>query len=149
MAHCQLQFPDEPAFVSLNYILVRSFLFPGDKVYAGNEREMARKQKGKKGKKTKSAGRFGVRYGRKIRRAVASIEERTRAAHICPSCEQPSVRRIGTGVWQCRKCGYTFAGGTYIPHTAPGISARRTVGRILERAPELTVVEREAESGGD
>jgi large subunit ribosomal protein L37Ae len=109
---------------------------------------MAKKQKGKKGKKTKSAGRFGVRYGRKIRKAVAAIEERTRAAHTCPSCEQPSVRRIGTGIWQCRKCGYTFTGGTYIPHTAPAISAKRTVSRILERGPELKV-EREAESGGE
>ncbi|MGC9443921.1 MAG: 50S ribosomal protein L37ae [Candidatus Methanospirareceae archaeon] len=110
---------------------------------------MARKQKGKKGKKTKSAGRFGVRYGRKIRRAITSIESRTKAAHVCPSCEHPSVRRIGTGIWQCRKCGYTFTGGTYIPHTALGISAQRTVSRILERgAPELAG-EREAESGGE
>ncbi|MDD2778555.1 MAG: 50S ribosomal protein L37ae, partial [Methanocellales archaeon] len=30
---------------------------------------------GKKGKKTRSAGRFGPRYGRKVRKMVADIED--------------------------------------------------------------------------
>jgi large subunit ribosomal protein L37Ae len=97
---------------------------------------MTRKLKRKKGKKTKSAGRFGVRYGRKVRQAVAAIEERTRAAHTCPKCEQPAVKRIGTGIWTCTRCGYTFTGGTYVPFTSVGTSAQRTVKRILERGTE-------------
>ena len=100
---------------------------------------MTSKQKRKKGKKTRSAGRFGVRYGRKIRQAVADIEERTHAAHTCPKCEQPAVKRTGTGIWTCRKCGYTFTGGTYVPFTSVGISAQRAVKRILERGTELGV----------
>jgi large subunit ribosomal protein L37Ae len=94
---------------------------------------MARKQKGKKGKKTKSAGRFGARYGRKIRKLVAEIEEQTRALHKCPKCERKSVRRIGTGIWRCSKCGYTFSGGTYIPRTPVGIAVERAVKRLVER----------------
>lgn len=98
---------------------------------------MARKQKRKKGKKTKSAGRFGVRYGRKIRKAVVAIEDRTRASHTCPRCERPSVKRIGTGIWKCAKCGYTFSGGTYVPRTPLGITAPRTIKRIIERGAEV------------
>lgn len=97
---------------------------------------MTSKQKRKKGKKTRSAGRFGVRYGRKVRQAVADIEERTRAAHTCPKCEHPAVKRMGTGIWTCQKCGYTFTGGTYAPFTSVGTSAQRTVKRILERGSE-------------
>lgn len=100
---------------------------------------MARKHKGKKGKKTRSAGRFGARYGRKIRKAVVAMEDRTNASHTCPRCERESVKRIGTGIWKCAKCGYTFTGGTYVPHTALGITAQRTVKRIMERSAEMRV----------
>lgn len=107
---------------------------------------MTRKQNRKKGRKTRSAGRFGVRYGRKVRQAVADIEERTHAAHTCPKCEQPAVKRTGTGIWTCARCGYIFTGGTYVPFTTVGISAQRTVRRILERGTELGAVrKKEAE----
>jgi len=113
---------------------------------------MVRKQKRKKGKKTKSAGRFGVRYGRKIRKAVAEIEEQTRALHKCPKCERKSVSRIGTGIWKCSKCGYTFTGGTYIPQTSLGITVERAIKRQGEReagveSEEETEVEGMAEEG--
>ncbi|MHC1611611.1 MAG: 50S ribosomal protein L37ae [Candidatus Methanospirareceae archaeon] len=108
---------------------------------------MARKQKRKKGKKTKSAGRFGARYGRRIRKAITAIEERTRAAHTCPRCERASVKRISTGIWRCAKCGYTFTGGTYLPHTPLGITAERTIKRIIERGVE--VGESEEERGAE
>ncbi len=98
---------------------------------------MARKQKRKKGRKTKSAGRFGVRYGRKIRKAVATVEERTKALHKCPKCERKSVARIGTGIWKCAKCGYTFTGGTYISQTPLGIAAQRAIKRLVESGAEI------------
>ncbi len=90
---------------------------------------MVKKNKRKKGRVTKSAGRFGVRYGRKIRKIVANIEEQTRAVHKCPRCERNSVRREGTGIWHCSRCGYTFAGGTYIPQTPMGIAIGRAIRR--------------------
>jgi large subunit ribosomal protein L37Ae len=113
---------------------------------------MARKQKRKKGRKTKSAGRFGARYGRKIRKLVAEIEEQTRALHKCPKCERKAVRRLGTGIWRCSKCGYTFSGGTYIPQTPVGIAVERAVKRLVERqagvgSEEETEAEGMAEEG--
>lgn len=105
---------------------------------------MAKKRGRGKGKITKSAGRFGVRYGRKIRKAVATIEAQTRAAHKCPRCERASVSRKGTGVWKCAKCGYTFTGGTYVPQTPVGITAQRAIKRLSEReaGAEIGIEER-------
>ncbi len=80
-----------------------------------------------KGKKTRSAGRFGVRYGTKNRRLVADIEEKMRAKHVCSKCGAKKVRRISTGIWQCSKCGFTFAGGTYIPQTSAHLTVMRAI----------------------
>ena len=70
-----------------------------------------------KGRISGSAGRFGCRYGRFIRKRVVEVETISRAAHRCPQCDVIAVRRQGTGIWACRKCGYTFAGGAYVPQT--------------------------------
>lgn len=104
------------------------------------------KQKGKKGRKTKSAGRFGARYGRKIRKLVAEIEEQTRALHKCPKCERKAVKRIGTGIWRCAKCGYTFSGGTYIPRTPVGLAVERAV-RLAEGGADEISAEGMTEEG--
>src|SRR5256886_17008713 len=56
-------------------------------------------------------GRFGPRYGVRIRRRVQEIEEGLKGRHTCPRCAAISVRRKSTGVWACRRCGYVFAGG--------------------------------------
>jgi len=89
-------------------------------------------KKVKKGRKTRSAGRFGPRYGRKIRKRVADIEEKSKKKYDCPQCGQPKVKRVGTAIWRCAKCGYTFAGGTYIPFTSANQSVIRSVKRAVE-----------------
>jgi len=68
-------------------------------------------------KKVKAAGKYGVRYGLRIRRSINKIEEAQRRKYICNRCGKRSVKRVGTGIWACRACGYKFAGGTYIPKT--------------------------------
>ena len=60
-------------------------------------------------------GRFGPRYGVRIRRRVQEVEEGLKVPHVCPRCAAPSVHRKSTGVWACRRCGYVFAGGAYRP----------------------------------
>jgi large subunit ribosomal protein L37Ae len=83
-----------------------------------------------KGRKSRSAARFGPRYGRKSRKLVADMEEKTRALYDCPQCGRTKVKRISTAIWSCSKCSYTFAGGTYVPETSLG----RSVARSLKRA---------------
>jgi len=69
-------------------------------------------------KKVKMTARFGPRYGLKIRRAVIKIEEEQRRKYVCSKCGKKAVKRIGSGIWQCKSCGYKFAGGCYIPRTS-------------------------------
>jgi len=60
-------------------------------------------------KKTKSAGRFGARYGKKIRARLVQVEEKQRQKQTCPFCKYLGVKRISKGIWQCPKCKKKFA----------------------------------------
>ncbi|OPY45311.1 MAG: 50S ribosomal protein L37Ae [Methanoregulaceae archaeon PtaU1.Bin222] len=93
---------------------------------------MARGQQKAKGRVTGSAGRFGPRYGRFIRKRVMETEAISRAAHTCPRCDTVAVKRQGTGIWACRKCGFKFAGGAYTPQTPALRIALRTIDRTME-----------------
>ncbi|MFP4632378.1 MAG: 50S ribosomal protein L37ae [Halobacteriota archaeon] len=79
------------------------------------------------GRVTRSAGRFGARYGRVGRKRVADVEEAMNADHDCPECSNPSVSRTDTGVWECARCGYRFAGGAYTPSTPGGEAVTRAI----------------------
>ncbi|MDY6932318.1 MAG: 50S ribosomal protein L37ae [Halobacteriota archaeon] len=87
----------------------------------------------KKGRKSRSAGRYGVRYGRKARKIIADIEDQMHAKHMCPRCGKLKVSRVGTGIWRCSVCDLTFAGGTYIPQTSAGKSVKSTIKKVLEQ----------------
>jgi large subunit ribosomal protein L37Ae len=86
-----------------------------------------------KGKVTGSAGRFGCRYGRFVRKRIADIEAISGSLHRCPQCDMESVQRRGTGIWECRKCGFKFAGGAYQPQTPAMKIAQRAIDRTLEQ----------------
>ncbi|MDP7080090.1 MAG: 50S ribosomal protein L37ae [Candidatus Undinarchaeales archaeon] len=68
-------------------------------------------------KKVGSAGRFGCRYGKRVRRMVAKVESSSRAFHVCPQCKAPKLKRANAGLWSCTKCGVKIAGGAYAPST--------------------------------
>ena len=74
-------------------------------------------------KKVGSVGRFGPRYGVRIRRRIQEVEAEQRKPHQCPQCLAYSVKRVGTGVWGCRRCGLRFAGGAYKPVVTTEIRA--------------------------
>ena len=75
--------------------------------------------------KSSSAGRFGPRYGRKIRVKISNIEAQMKQKHKCPQGGRKSVKRINTAIWQCSKCETTFAGGTYLPDTPVGSASQK------------------------
>lgn len=87
----------------------------------------------RKGRVSRSAGRFGTRYGRSDRKLVADLEQKMRMPHICANCARPNVNRVGTGIWKCTKCGYTFAGGTFLPQTTVGNTVARSVKKATEK----------------
>lgn len=84
-------------------------------------------------KKAGSAGRFGARYGGLARKKVATIERVQKAKHACTSCGAHAVRRQSTGIWNCRKCGHTFAGGAYVPQTGAGRGAQKALRGISDK----------------
>ena len=66
-------------------------------------------------KKVRSAGRFGPRYGRRIRNKIVAIEK---DKHVmkCPIClKLKSLKRVASGIWYCTKCDNKFAGKAYKP----------------------------------
>ena len=75
------------------------------------------------------AGGFGARYGTVARRQYVEIVTGLRSKHECPRCRFETVKRWSVGIWHCRKCGFKFAGGAYMPTTKLGeVAARATRG---------------------
>ena len=68
---------------------------------------------------------FGARYGSTVRKRYVRVLLEMRAAHKCIRCGSRSVKRKSVGVWKCKKCGLTFAGGAYTPTTKLGVVAQR------------------------
>jgi len=91
-----------------------------------------------KGRKTRSAGRFGPRYGVKNRKLVADIEEKMHADYACGSCGALKIKRIATGIWKCTKCETSFTGGSYVPQTPAQVTVLRAVASGKAEAALLT-----------
>lgn len=66
-----------------------------------------------KSKKTKSAGRYGSRYGKKVRDKLVKVETNQRVKQTCPFCKKTGVKRTSKGIWECSKCDKRFASDTY------------------------------------
>ncbi len=77
--------------------------------------------------KVKTAGRYGARYGVGIRKSLLKIESKQHKYYPCPFCGAERVRRKAPGIYSCRKCDNTFAGGAYLPTTLPGSIVQKMV----------------------
>ncbi|HDQ06909.1 MAG TPA: 50S ribosomal protein L37ae [Candidatus Bathyarchaeota archaeon] len=82
------------------------------------------------GRKTKKVGMtrgLGTRYGSTVRKRYVKVVTEAKKTYKCPQCGSESVRRESVGVWNCKKCDITFAGGAYTPVTKLGVVAKRQV----------------------
>jgi len=80
---------------------------------------------GRKAKKVGHTRGLGPRYGSTVRKRYVRVTAGLKKAHKCPQCGFVRVKRESVGVWKCKKCGYTFAGGAYMPSTKLGVVAKR------------------------
>jgi large subunit ribosomal protein L37Ae len=98
----------------------------------------------KRTKKVGSVGRYQARYGVRARTIVRNIENIQKRKQDCPTCGHKKVKRISTGIWQCRKCGAKYTGGAYITKTESG----QNVEKMLRGEFELPEEPKEVETKG-
>ena len=90
--------------------------------------------------------RFGPRYGVSVRRRATSVLKRLKQSYTCPVCQYQKVKRVAAGVWSCKKCDHTFAGGVWEPFTRATVANQRIVRRSVEgaTATDMAVIAQQA-----
>ncbi|MFO8050276.1 MAG: 50S ribosomal protein L37ae [Thermoplasmatota archaeon] len=81
-------------------------------------------------KKVGSSGRFGPRYGISVKKRIRSIDQRRTSRYTCPKCYKKNVKRVSSGIWECRSCSHKFTGGAYSPTTGKFKTLEGRFGRI-------------------
>lgn len=71
--------------------------------------------KNKKG--PRPSGKFGSKYGKTPRQRFDEADKKAKKKYECPSCKKESLKKVGTGIWKCTKCGTKVSGGAYSPKT--------------------------------
>ncbi|EOD36046.1 hypothetical protein EMIHUDRAFT_362722 [Emiliania huxleyi CCMP1516] len=86
----------------------------------------------KRTKKAGITGKYGVRYGASLRKTVKKMEISQHATYTCVFCGKDSIKRVATGIWHCKACKKTVAGGAYTLNTAQAAQVRSTIRRLRE-----------------
>lgn len=86
----------------------------------------------KRTKKVGITGKYGVRYGASLRRQCKKLEVQQHAKYDCAFCGKKSVKRDSTGIWTCKACHKTVAGGAYTVSTSAAATIRSTIRRLRE-----------------
>lgn len=80
-------------------------------------------------------------YGASLRKQVKKIEISQHARYTCTFCGKVSVKRVAVGIWDCRSCGKTVAGGAYTVSYVLGMGKtkpEREIGGKLTRLHHRT-----------
>ncbi|KAJ1652957.1 60S ribosomal protein L43 [Dispira simplex] len=77
-------------------------------------------------------GKYGTRYGASLRKQVKKMEITQHSKYQCTFCGKNSVKRQAVGIWQCRGCKKTMAGGAWTLSTSTANSVRSSVRRLRE-----------------
>lgn len=82
-------------------------------------------------------GKYGTRYGAKLRKQVKAIEILQRSKYTCPFCGKNAMRRAAVGIWRCKGCRRTVAGGAWEFNTNAAITAKTTIQRLKKIIVEM------------
>mgnify|MGYP006169007241 CR=1 FL=1 len=88
----------------------------------------------KRTQKTGATAKYGARYGVSVRRRAGAALAKVKRSYTCPVCQYPKVKRKAAGIWVCKKCDHTFAGGVWEPFTRASDSNNRIIRRGMEGA---------------
>ncbi|KAK9864837.1 hypothetical protein WJX84_008463 [Apatococcus fuscideae] len=87
----------------------------------------------KRTKKVGIVGKYGTRYGSSLRKQIKKIEVSQHSKYFCSFCGKFAVRRQAVGIWKCKSCKKTTAGGAYVLNTAASVTVRSTIRRLREQ----------------
>ncbi|KAK5990180.1 60S ribosomal protein L37a [Cladobotryum mycophilum] len=73
-------------------------------------------------------------YGASLRKQVKKMEITQHAKYTCTFCGKTTVRRKSVGIWNCKGCNRTIAGGAYTVATPAAAAMRSTLRRLREIA---------------
>ncbi|KAI9261259.1 60S ribosomal protein L37a [Helicostylum pulchrum] len=79
-------------------------------------------------------GKYGTRYGASLRKTVKKMEITQHSKYTCTFCGKDAVKRTAVGIWKCKGCKKTMAGGAYTVSTTAAATVRSTVRRLRELA---------------
>jgi len=99
----------------------------------------------KRTKKVGVTGKYGTRYGGAIRKIVKKFEIQQHAKYLCPPCGKTAVRRVACGIWKCKGCKITFAGGAFEFATSVATTAKATMNRLKKLKQEAEATPAEAQ----
>ncbi len=88
----------------------------------------------KRTKKVGVTGKYGVRYGASLRKQVKKMETTQHARYVCTFCGKNTVKREAVGIWKCRACNKTTAGGAWTVSTTAAATVRSTIRRLRDVA---------------
>ena len=92
-------------------------------------------------------GKYGTRYGAKLRKQVKAIEILQRTKYICTFCGKNSIRRSAVGIWRCRACRRNIAGGAWEFSTIAAQTARTTINRLKKEVSDVKKLDEEEKAG--
>ncbi|KAI3380376.1 hypothetical protein SNEBB_002160 [Seison nebaliae] len=90
----------------------------------------------KRTKKVGITGKYGVRYGSSVRKRIKKIEIQQHARYTCTFCGKDAMKRKCVGIWQCKACRRTVAGGAFIYSTTAAATVRSAIRRLVEMNKE-------------
>ena len=82
-------------------------------------------------------GKYGTRYGAKLRKQAKAIEILQRTKYTCPFCGKNSIRRFAVGIWRCKACRRSIAGGAWEFATSAALTAKTTINRLKKEVTEI------------
>jgi large subunit ribosomal protein L37Ae len=115
----------------------------------------------KRTKKVGIVGKYGTRYGSALRKIIKKFELQQHAKYVCPFCGkvlfivmQTAVRRQAVGIWKCKGCKVSYAGGAYELSTTVAATAKITMNRLKKliddaQKPNEIVVEEDKQKKKD